>query len=234
MSPICWAGGALGALWALNGPVAQLVTAGLGAGILRHGKHPSAVALTFDDGPHSDHTNRICDILEAHGARGTFFVLAGNVRRLPHITGALIERGHQVELHGLRHRHPWFSLPGATLRALTSALRIVEDTTGVRPRYLRPPWGMCSLDGLVSARKLKLRVVRWSVCPEGFFRPASAPAMAAHVLERVRGGDIVCLHDAGGFPDTPERVTACLRDLLPRLSGSGLAAATLSEVLVGP
>jgi len=234
VNPLGLAGGALGALWAVNGPLAQAVTAGLGAGIVRRGKHPSAVALTFDDGPHPHNTGRICDILEANGARGTFFVLAENVRRFPKVADALIERGHQVELHGLRHTHLWFSLPMASLRGLAGALHIIEEATGVRPRYFRPPWGMCSLDGLVSARRLKLRTVRWSVCPEGFLRPPSARAMAEHMLTRAKGGDIVCLHDAGGFPDTPKRVMACLREVLPRLSGSGLSALTLSDVLAGP
>ena len=43
------------------------------------------VALTFDDGPDPVFTPRILDVLAAHGARATFFVLGERARRYPEV-----------------------------------------------------------------------------------------------------------------------------------------------------
>ncbi len=230
---VLWVLVGVAALWALVTVVPHLVATGLGLGVARRGRHAGAVALTFDDGPHPTNTRRICDVLEAHGMRGTFFVLGERVRENPRVLCELVERGHEVQLHGLRHRHLWFTPPGVTRSELRETLRLIDETAGIRPTYFRPPWGMCSLPGLLLARGLKLRTARWSVCPEGFWVRRPAEELAERILKRLRPGDVVCLHDAGGFPDTPERVEACLRLLLPKLEERGLLGLGLSEVLAG-
>ena len=39
----------------------------------------AAIYLTFDDGPHPEHTPRVLDLLARHGARGSFFVIGDKV-----------------------------------------------------------------------------------------------------------------------------------------------------------
>jgi peptidoglycan-N-acetylglucosamine deacetylase len=220
-------------LWALVTVAAHYLTALTGWGTICRGRHTGAVALTFDDGPHPTHTRQICQTLEAHGARGTFFVLAEQVEAHPELLCELIERGHEVQLHGLGHLHLWFTPPWVTARELREALRVIEEVGGIRPTCFRPPWGMRSLFGFVVAHSLKLRTVCWSVCPEGFFVRRPGVELAERTLSRLRAGDIVCLHDAGGFDDTPVRVEECLRTLLPALAERGLLALGLSDVLAG-
>src|SRR5688572_11008350 len=53
-----------------------------------------AVALTFDDGPSSHSTLRVLDLLDRHEAKGTFFLLGANARRLPDVVRAIARRGH--------------------------------------------------------------------------------------------------------------------------------------------
>lgn len=224
---------ALLALWALATVAAHYLTALTGWGTITRGRHAGAVALTFDDGPHPTHTRQICETLEAHGARGTFFVLSEQVKAHPELLCELIERGHEVQLHGLGHLHLWFTAPWVTARELREALGILDAVGGIRPTLFRPPWGMRSLAGFLVTRSLRLRTVCWSVCPEGFFVRRPGAELAKRTLARLRAGDIVCLHDAGGFDDTPVRVDECLRVLLPALAERGLLALSLSEVLAG-
>src|SRR6185369_8568510 len=43
--------------------------------LIRVATEQPAIALTFDDGPDPDETPRVLDLLAAHGAHGTFFMV---------------------------------------------------------------------------------------------------------------------------------------------------------------
>src|SRR4051812_14282057 len=62
------------------------------------------VALTFDDGPDPVVTPRILDVLAAHGARATFFVLGARAARHPDVVRRIAREGHTVATHTQHHR----------------------------------------------------------------------------------------------------------------------------------
>src|SRR4029453_6464779 len=57
------------------------------------------IALTFDDGPDPAWTPRVLDVLEKHGAHGTFFVVGSEVARHPELTKRITDRGNELGLH---------------------------------------------------------------------------------------------------------------------------------------
>ena len=73
------------------------------------------IALTFDDGPDPLVTPRVLDILDAHGAKASFFCIGERVEAEPALTREILRRGHSVENHS--HSHPLgfaLSLAGAS------------------------------------------------------------------------------------------------------------------------
>ena len=75
-------------------------------------------------------TERLLDVLDEHGARGTFFTLGIVADRFPRLVGAIAARGHEVASHGWDHR-----LVGALGRErfrhdVRSAKRALEQATG--------------------------------------------------------------------------------------------------------
>src|SRR5436305_9326701 len=62
-----------------------------------------AIALTFDDGPHPVETPRVLELLERHGARGTFFMVGKSARRHPEIVARAAAAGHAVANHSWDH-----------------------------------------------------------------------------------------------------------------------------------
>ncbi|HEX6024451.1 MAG TPA: DUF3473 domain-containing protein, partial [Solirubrobacter sp.] len=50
---------------------------------------------------------RLLDVLDAHGARGTFFTLGLVAQRYPRLVREIAGRGHEVASHGWDHRLVW-------------------------------------------------------------------------------------------------------------------------------
>jgi peptidoglycan/xylan/chitin deacetylase (PgdA/CDA1 family) len=59
------------------------------------------VALTFDDSPHATATPRLLDVLAAHGARATFFMIGEHVAGNEAVVRRLVEEGHELGNHML-------------------------------------------------------------------------------------------------------------------------------------
>lgn len=191
------------------------------------------VVLTFDDGPDPMVTPQVLDILEAHGARGTFFVIGSNVDRFPDVCAEIVARGHQVENHSYGH---------ALLFALSSARGYWEDidkaqatilrVTGRRPRYFRAPFGFRSPLLAPVLHALGLELVSWT--RRGFDTREKNPTRILKRLTRgLSSGDILLLHDRGSSL-TPEGVPVCLKvlpPLLEMLRARGLQAVRLSDAV---
>ncbi len=224
-----WAFAACGAVAGVYTIGAQILAR---AGVaVRRGSHAPRVALTFDDGPHPDYTLRILEVLARYGVQATFFFVGQNALQHPAVARAVASSGHEVGSHTLRHRHLWTLDPRSTWDEVISGHRAVEDVTGVRSVYFRPPWGAFNLPSLWACRRLALLPVLWSVRAEGWRWRPDPPRMVEEVVRRSHPGAIVNLHDRGGFPDTPERVLVALPKIVEGLRSRGLEPAPLQEVL---
>jgi len=63
------------------------------------------IYLTFDDGPSSESTTKIIDILETYGIKATFFVLGSQAEQLPDMVRLISSKGHTVANHGYSHNY---------------------------------------------------------------------------------------------------------------------------------
>src|SRR5215218_281029 len=57
------------------------------------------VALTLDDGPDAAHTPAILDMLRAHDARATFFLISSRIRGLEGLVARAVREGHELGNH---------------------------------------------------------------------------------------------------------------------------------------
>ena len=187
---------------------------------------PDHLALTFDDGPDPASTPTYLDLLAAHGVRATFFVVGERVVARPDLVRRIHAAGHEVAIHGWRHRYALYTSPG-----LGRCVDAVVDTIGVRPQWFRPPYGVFSASALVEARRHGLLPVLWTVWAKDWTTTASAESVHARLEPGLRGGATVLLHDAGmGASPTAWHAT---RDALDRVLDScaqrGLAVGPLRE-----
>jgi peptidoglycan/xylan/chitin deacetylase (PgdA/CDA1 family) len=183
--------------------------------VLRGPAGRRAVALTFDDGPHPVTTRRILAVLAGTRHRVTFFVLGTKARRHPDVVREIQAAGHTLAVHGDRHdRLHAFRFPGRVCDELLRAARAVEDATGVRPRFFRPPLGHTSLTTTRGARHAGMIIVGWSTRGFDGVRGRTPEAVVARVARDVTDGAIVMLHDASEHDDFEPASVRALPELL--------------------
>ncbi len=191
------------------------------------------MALTFDDGPHPLYTVRIAEILNAHGARATFFCIGRELDRFTPIARELHIAGHELANHTYRHSTGADLFVSSRLVAdLARCQDVLLQITGSSVRYYRPAVGIRNPVVHKAARRLGLTIVTWSdSARDGVF--ALTANRARRLANQMGPGSIVALHDGARQPrsDLREQTVQNLPLLLQELSARGLRLQTLSELL---
>ena len=188
------------------------------------------IALTFDDGPHPTHTPQLLGHLDRAGVKATFFLVGRRVNAFPDLAREIAARGHEIGNHGFAHV-PISVLPGSLLRReVEEGGRAIENATGIRTRFFRPPMGWFTQSALRIVRKLGYEPVIGSIHPRDSTRPG-VQVIVDHVLKRVGPGSIIILHDGGWSlrSDRSQSVRAA-EHLLLELPRRGYRFETLSRL----
>jgi peptidoglycan/xylan/chitin deacetylase (PgdA/CDA1 family) len=208
-------------------PIVPAVGEGLGVTLREAGV--AGVALTFDDGPHSQGTPRTLEILREAGAVATFFLAGEQVERRPALAAEIVAAGHRVELHCHRHRNQLRLTPGSLLDDAERGRAAIEAASGQAIADYRPPYGIFSGAGLRAVRSRGWRPVLWSQWGRDWTRRATAASITAEATAGIRAGDILLLHDADYYSarNSWERTTAALPRILDELAARGLGSRLL-------
>jgi len=188
------------------------------------------VALTFDDGPDPEQTPRALDILAAHGAKATFFLIGERAEKASAVARRIAEGGHDLGNHTWSHRSLWLSGPRETARQVTQGHEAIAQAAGAPPKFFRPPWGMTNLALFPVLRSLGTPCVFWTAQTEGR-RPAAPAIQVERARRRVRAGAIVDLHDADGVAGAGARLVEALPDMILMLRADGYSLVPLSDLL---
>jgi len=171
-------------------PTSQLY----GSTFVGRGPASRLLALTYDDGPNDPYTWRLMEVLERHGVKATFFLLGRFVQQKPEIARALAAAGHAIGSHTWDHPNLIFTSSAEVSRQLRQTQQAIFDATGVQPSLFRPPFGGRRPASLRMARALGLQPVMWNVtCYD--WKAGSADEIVRHAERRIRGGDVILLHD---------------------------------------
>ncbi len=182
------------------------------------------VALTFDDGPSPDNTERIMAALEAGNGRGTFFMIGGLARMYPTLAASVRARGHEVGNHTFNHYRDGYRIS----LEIGWAGELIGGIVGKTPRVFRSP-------GLVNTELVKKELARLGMCNIfGSIDPGDtmSPTRTADELCKVfksnlHPGAIVMMHDGGARRPTAVAVPCMVQYALAQ----GYRLVTVSELL---
>ena len=189
-----------------------------------------SIALTFDDGP-SEGTLSLLAYLAQENIKATFFQCGKNVLRLPHVARDVVSAGHELGNHTHSHPKLYLKTPGFVSREFSMAQKAIELTTGVKPRFLRAPYGLKWFGLRAVQKRLQLLGVMWTVIGHDWEWPAAR--IADHVLRHASPGGIICLHDGRDIQSNPDisEMLGALRRIVPALKSQGYRFETVSEIL---
>lgn len=184
------------------------------------------VALTFDDGPHAEHTPRVLDVLKEHNTPATFFVVGSNVERSPELVRRMVHEGHNVANHTYSHRG---TLPISSYRRVCAELNrcneAIATTTRRRTMLFRPPFGVTNPIIGRAVRELGLQSIGWSIRSLDTISHRSREEVCQRVIRRLRGGDIILLHDRCEDADKLARM------IITQATSRGYRFVSLEELL---
>ncbi|HEY0768099.1 MAG TPA: polysaccharide deacetylase family protein [Steroidobacteraceae bacterium] len=189
----------------------------------------AAIAITIDDGPDPDITPRVLALLDAHGAKASFFCIGERVAQHPALAREIVQRGHAIENHSQRHLHRFALLgPGALADEIARAQQSIAAATGEVAQFFRAPAGLRNpfLEPVLARANLQL--VSWT--RRGFDTVSgSAPRVLGKLTRHLAEGDILLLHDghAARTATGAAVILEVLPPLLAVLSAAQLTAITL-------
>jgi peptidoglycan/xylan/chitin deacetylase (PgdA/CDA1 family) len=191
------------------------------------------LALTFDDGPSDPWTLRVLEVLARHNVRATFFMIGSHVEQCPEIARAVAKAGHVIGNHTQTHPLLIFKSIERIAAEVNACSKALGKAVGEHTRLFRPPYGGRQPWVLREVRRQGYSPVMWSVA--GYdWQTQAAEKIEREVHRRVRGGDVILLHDGAPQPRTTANragtVEAVAR-IIPGLQAEGYEFVTVPELM---
>lgn len=179
------------------------------------------VALTFDDGPGYDSTQRILNVLAKYNAKGTWFVLGSKVDANPDMLKKIDAAGHEVANHSYSHPNLVELDLTSALQNINSASSSIKKVISKSPAYLRPPYGSYN-DAIAS--NTNMGIALWSVDSLDW-KYRNGQATYQHVMNTLTVNPVILFHDI--YDTSADAVEL----LVPRLAAEGYTFVTYSEMM---
>ena len=182
-------------------------------------KNKKMVALTYDDGP-SIYTPRILKTLKENNSVATFFVVGNRVPMYSDTVKKAYGVGCEIGNHTYEHKI-LTRADAAGIRNQVSRTNVaVKKITGTAPIVMRPPGG--AVNNMVKSQT-GMPMILWSIDTLDW-RTRNAASTKTAVLDHVKDGDIVLMHDL--YEATANASTT----IIPTLVERGYQLVTVSEL----
>ncbi|MCC8066144.1 MAG: polysaccharide deacetylase family protein, partial [Clostridiales bacterium] len=177
------------------------------------------VALTYDDGP-SNNTTTILNTLEKYDSVATFFVVGSRVSYYSSIVKRAYDMGCEIGNHTYDHATLTAISVSSIYSQISRTNSAVKAITGVSPVVMRPPGG--AYNSTVKSA-VGMPLIYWSIDTRDW-ATQSASSTISSVLNNVKDGDIVLMHDLYSA------TAAASQTIIPTLVNRGYQLVTISEL----
>ena len=177
------------------------------------------IALTFDDGP-SKYTSEILETLKSNNSSATFFVLGQEADKYKDTVKLIIEEGSEVGNHTYNHKDLTKLSDEEINNQILNTENLIYGSSGYISSLVRPPYGASDAN---LNKKISRPIIKWSVDTRDW-QSRDAQKVTSHVLNTVKDGDIVLMHDI--YESTNE----ASKTFIPKLVEMGYQLVTISEL----
>lgn len=183
------------------------------------------VYLTFDDGPITEVTEWVLDILKKEEIKATFFCIGDNIRKNPTIYQRILNEGHQTGNHTFNHLNGWKT---KTIEYIENFKLCETEQLKLNAEHsllFRPPYGKMTLSQSKKIHELGYKIVMWDVLSFDFKPTITAEKCKENVLNNTSAGSIIVFHDSLKAEKTLKKV---LPEVIQGLKNRGFQFDVLS------
>ncbi|MBY0202556.1 polysaccharide deacetylase family protein [Paenibacillus cucumis (ex Kampfer et al. 2016)] len=215
--------------------IPSLISRLFGFRVFRRGKSETHYALTFDDGPDPLYTPRLLELLRKYNVKATFFVVGEHAASHPELIRRMHEEGHLIGIHNYIHKTNWLMRPRTVRDQIDRTGQIIQEITGEKTCYYRPPWGIMNLFDFFSKKDRK--IILWSAMFEDWKCSVGTEQLKKRMLNKLKGGEVMLLHDRGttlgADAHAPEQMLEALEALLQEAERRGLESVRVDTLMNG-
>lgn len=182
-------------------------------------KTKKMVALTYDDGP-SANTRTILSTLKKYNGVATFFVVGERISSFSSTIKKAKKMGCEIGNHTYNHTILTNIGAGTIRRQISRTNKAIKRVTGSSATIMRPPGG--GQNAKVRSN-VGMPLINWSIDTLDW-KTRNASKTIPAVLNHVRDGDIVLMHDL--YAQTAK----ASKTIIPKLVKRGYQLVTVSEL----
>ena len=175
-----------------------------------------AIALTFDDGPHPEHTPAMLDALARAGVHATFFLVGREVEKYPEVARRIVAEGHGIGGHSYDHTVITTLDAAALVDDLGHCRRVIRDATGLDSGLMRPPKGEVSIRAIRTVCQAGYTLVHWTRTYSDYKQDGVEALTGRLDAHPPVPGDVLLFHDHNAF------TVQALASRLPQWQSAGL------------
>lgn len=184
-------------------------------------KNKKMVAITLDDGPHATNIQKILDILDAHNAKATFFMLGQNVVNNEEVVKDVYKRGNEIGIHTWDHKQLTKLSQDEIVSQVERTSDAIYKIIGKRPKLVRPPYG--AINDTVK-NSINYPLILWNIDSLDW-KSRDEKQIVPLVMNSVQDGDIILLHDIHST------TVPAVEKIVSQLEEQGYQMVTVSQLL---
>ena len=152
------------------------------------------VALTFDDGPAGDQTEKVLTVLKEYKTKATFFCIGKNIELHKEQLLKIHREGHIIGNHSYTHDF-WYDLQykNAFVEDMKKTNLLVNEITGQKMQFFRPPYGVTTPALARAVKSMNIDVIGWNIRS---FDTSNKDGVLNRVSSQLKPGSIILLHDS--------------------------------------
>lgn len=151
------------------------------------------IYLTFDDGPTSEITEWVLEVLKENNIKATFFCIGNNIEKHPEIFNKIISDGHSIGNHTFNHKNGWKT---STTDYIQNIELCQKQILNLKSKIFRPPYGKIKPSQSKKLRKLGYKIIMWDILTADFDKKTSKEKCLENATKKVSSGSIIVFHDS--------------------------------------
>lgn len=181
------------------------------------------IALTFDDGPNTDTTNEMLDMLEKHQVVASFFLIGNNINDE---SAESVKRAYALGCEINNHSRSHGYMNEMTAEEIKAEYDYVDEKvfeiTGEHTKFFRPPYIAV---GDEMWENIDVPFISGIGCND-WDEKVTVEKRVQMILRKAADGCIILMHDASGNHMTVEAID----QIIPELKAQGYKFVTVSQL----